>query len=115
MPSSVQDLLDAGFRFALSISRESDFAKDLVQEAYLRMIEKYNFKILDISHKSLYFKIIHRLFIDNYRQNKKKSVLSEIQYISISPIGEKTGDNIEIEYLFDNLKPMEREVLYLYY
>ena len=61
-----RDLLQAGFRYALSLGPAPGEADDLVQEAWLRL-HRARGRVRD---KALLFRAIRNLFIDNYRRER---------------------------------------------
>jgi RNA polymerase sigma-70 factor (ECF subfamily) len=61
-----RDLLNVGFRYALSLVHNEQEAEDLVQESWLRLYKKRGRKI----NKSLLFTSIRNLFIDQHRRGK---------------------------------------------
>ncbi len=61
-----RDLLQAGFRYALSLGPAPGEADDLVQEAWLRL-HRARGRVRD---KALLFRAIRNLFIDNYRRQR---------------------------------------------
>jgi RNA polymerase sigma factor (sigma-70 family) len=70
---SVDEWSDPLYRFALSMVRDSEYAKDLVQECYTRLWEKKQ-EVDHIKVKSYLFTTIHRLVIDQSRKvNSQRS------------------------------------------
>ena len=103
-----RDLLQAGFRYAFSLTHNQHEAEDLVQDVWLKLYEKEG----KISSKSLFYVSIKNLFIDKYRK-KKLFVVDEYEDLdSIQDIKFDITLN-EIEKCLEKLRPEEREVLFL--
>ena len=66
-PKELQDLLNRAYRYALSLTHNKDDAFDLVQNSYLKLIEKH--KPLIISYL---ITTIRNLYIDNKRKETLK-------------------------------------------
>ena len=70
----VNDYADALYRFALRLFRESDSAKDAVQESFLRLWQNPH----EINHPKAYlFKTLYRVFVDEQRQRKLLDTYAE--------------------------------------
>lgn len=103
-----RDLLQAGFRYAFSLTHNQHEAEDLVQDVWLKLYEKEG----KISSKSLFYVSIKNLFIDKYRK-KKLFVVDEYEELdSIQDVKFDITLN-EIERCLEKLRPEEREVLFL--
>lgn len=106
-----RDLLDAGFRYALSLVHTEPDAEDLVQESWLRLYQKKGRKI----NKSLLFTTIRNLFIDQYRRAKlavfeeldEEREFSHANYLT-SEVSIK-----DLELALAALRPEEREAIFL--
>jgi RNA polymerase sigma-70 factor (ECF subfamily) len=61
-----RDLLDAGFRYALSLTARHQDAEDLVQEAWFRLHRHAG----KVSGKPLLFTTIRNIFVDQYRRDR---------------------------------------------
>jgi len=102
------DLLQSGYRYALSLTHNEHEAEDLVQDVWLKLyIISENEK-----NKSLLFASIRNLYIDRYR--RKKLVIMD-QFDENEFIDEKLSDinNDDIEKCLGKLRPEEREALFL--
>jgi len=107
-----RDLLQAGFRYAFSLTHQHHDAEDLVQEAWIRLSRLYG----NVANKSLFFVTIRNLFIDQYR--RKNLVLID----TLEPINEPAADDDllqltltadDIEQAMGSLRAEEREVIFL--
>lgn len=109
--SQLKDLLQRGYRYALSLTHEPDQAEDLVQDAALSISRRggpWNMPFL--------ITIIRNRFIDLYRRKK---------LVPFEPLEEQAYDTYEddslpdpvehdqMEAILGGLKPAEREILYL--
>ncbi|MGB2693395.1 MAG: RNA polymerase sigma factor [Thermodesulfobacteriota bacterium] len=103
-----RDLLQSGFRYALSLTHNEHEAEDLVQDVWLKLYINSG----EIKSKSLFFTSIRNLFIDRYRKNK----LLVIEELQESNEPEDLGVDIDIgdiEKCLAKLRPEEREALFL--
>lgn len=103
-----RDLLQSGYRYALSLTHNEHEAEDIVQDVWLKLyINKRNIK-----SKSLFFTSIRNHFIDRYR--KKKLIVMEDFDESIE-VDQFSADLeiSDIEKCLKKLRPEEREALFL--
>lgn len=107
-----RDLLQAGFRYAYSLTHNHHDAEDLVQDAWLKIYAKNG----PIENKSLLFLSIRNLFIDRYRHNR---LLHFVEYdegvIGDTSFRASDADLTmeEIDGCLNDLRPEEREAIYL--
>ncbi len=107
-----RDLLQAGFRYAYSLTHNHHDAEDLVQDAWLKIYAKNG----PIENKSLLFLSIRNLFIDRYRHNR---LLHFVEYdegvIGDTSFRASDADFTmeEIDGCLNALRPEEREAIYL--
>lgn len=103
-----RDLLQSGYRYALSLTHNEQEAEDLVQDVWLKLYINSN----NENSKALFFTAIRNLFIDRYR--RKKLIVME-QFDESGIADEKLSDitNSDIEKCLKKLRPEEREVLFL--
>jgi len=107
----MKDLLQSGYRYALSLTHDEPDAEDLVQEAWLRV---YGKKGKHIS-RPLLFTAIRNIYIDHYRRNKLVVFESfdETEHSTIAPLPDREVTTADLEKALHQLKPEERESLYL--
>ena len=106
-----RDLLNAGFRFALSLVHSEADAEDLVQEAWLRLYQKKDREI----NKSLLFTSIRNLFIDQYRRGKL-AVFDQFNEDREYPDPTSLPSDVtvkDLELALAILRPEEREAIFL--
>jgi len=111
------EILNAGYRYALSLSANQQDAEDLVHDAWIRLDRRYG----KCSDKPLLFRTIRNLYIDQYRRRRKVpfSDFDENQvdqlndHNSHSSVEETVMNADEIELVMDQLRDVEREALYL--
>lgn len=108
----MKDLLQAGFRYAFSLTQSQHDAEDLVHDAWIRL----NSKQRKQCNKSLMFTTIRNLFIDQYR--RKILIVfdaldddNEPATIDDSIIG--SIEMAEIEHALQSIRVEEREAIYL--
>lgn len=104
------DLLNAGYRYALSLCSSHQDAEDIVQDAWLSADKCYN----KLPEKLHLYRIIRNLYIDKYRYTRKT------QYIVRDPIAHRpdthtvqTRSADGILRFLSQLPDVEREALYL--
>lgn len=68
--SCVERFSDGVYRFILKSLRDSETARDIVQETFLRLWENRS-KIIAGKEKSYLFTVAYRLMIDHIRYNKR--------------------------------------------
>ncbi len=108
-----RDLLQAGFRYALSLRAGYQDAEDLVQEAWYRL-HRHDGKV---ASKSLLFTAVRNIHIDRYRRDRL------VVFESLDEIGEVVDEGVDILEArlaardlvapLAMLRPEEREALFL--
>jgi RNA polymerase sigma-70 factor, ECF subfamily len=110
---SQRELLQSGFRYALSLSHHHQDAEDLTQEAWVKLSRRYG----AVASRAALFTTIRNLFIDRCRR---------AQIVPFVPLDETTPDPPEdqvvaagtkpdLESLLGSLRDGEREAIYLHY
>ncbi len=106
------ELLQDGFRFALSLTHSKEEAEDLVQESWIKLYERSG----KIESRALLFTVIRNRFIDIWRKK------SSVNMVNFDAVPEQEGVNTNpddkmlldrVHSALDELKPKEREALYL--
>jgi RNA polymerase sigma-70 factor (ECF subfamily) len=115
LPDAAQlsELLQSGFRYALSLVHHHHDAEDLVQQAWLRLQRKRNGS--EPIGRGPLFKTIRNLFIDSLRRKEvvEFEALEDETHLAGEPASD-TGVAGDLEYLLGQLKAGERELLYLH-
>lgn len=105
--------MQSGYRYALSLTHHAHDAEDLLQEAWLNLCRRYG----AVSSRAALYTAIRNLFIDRCRRNRViafdsfEEVNEPIAGTQSQPPG--TADDVEI--LLGQLRPGEREVVYLHH
>jgi len=114
VPLTDDELLQAGFRYAHSLSHNSQDSEDLVQEAWVCLWRKYG----RVESRAVLFTAVRNLFIDQCRRGKivqfdslDHPAVSEMQ----SEFTEEVGIKGDLDALLATLRASEREVLFLHY
>ncbi len=106
-----RQLLQAGYRYALSLTYHEADAEDLVQEAWLRLYKKYGGEV----GRPRLFAAVRNLFIDQHRRH---------QLVVFEPYDEEQLSTVEVsaaismedlEPALAVLRPEEREAIFLNY
>ncbi len=118
-PDGLNELLDRGFRYALSLTHDRSGAEDLVQDAAMAMLGR------DAEWEQPYFfATIRNRFIDRYRRDQRVTFVS-LETETNAGISERSGaphrdfeprDSFEAAHLHEALGALrddEREALFL--
>lgn len=107
-----RDLLQAGFRYALSLKAAPADAEDLVQEAWLRLYRRHG----RVRDKALLFTAIRNLFIDRYRR-ERLVVIEAVDDIDAAddetPLLDDQLRAADLAEPLSRLRSEEREALFL--
>lgn len=114
--SSEQDvaLLNAGYRYALSLSASDCDAEDLVHDAWVRLMRHQRYS----PDKPLLYRTIRNLYIDRFRRRRK---FPEVEYQEfdqdlVGSAADQSSDLIkadEMNEVLARLRDQERETLFL--
>lgn len=107
-----RQLIQAGYRYALSLTHRQHEAEDLVQQACLKSIRSQG----NLVGKSYLFVAIRHLFYDLGRLPCNASFSDAIHETVVDAKANHTADvdrRIDIEHLLSCLRTDEREVLFL--
>ena len=97
--------LDPLYRFALGLVRDPDLAADLVQDTYVRAIERYSQYRGDGSLLSWLRQMLHNLAVDRARRSRHEVVVEDVEErwradsytVDPSVITERIADRDELE------------------
>ena len=112
------ELLNFGYRYALSLSGNQQDAEDLVHDAWIRLDKRYG----ECTEKALLFRTIRNLYIDQYRRRQIIHFVDESeQCLPVVPFNAGVYSELEKNYIaaeemqiaLDHLRDVERENLYL--
>ncbi len=113
------DLLNAGFRYAYSLSGNQQDAEDLVHDAWIRLDRRYG----RVSEKPLLFRTIRNLYIDQYRRRQVIHFVDDYdtEHDATYSDAQSHESAIELRYLdaealqlsLNRLRDVEREYLFL--
>lgn len=106
-----RELLDDGYRYALSLAHDGHDAEDLVQQAFFRLYRAYG----RVATKAVLFTTIRNLFFDSCRRPKLVIRLDRPEDSEQEPSGMalEPGASIDLDDLLAHLRHEEREALYL--
>ena len=107
------DILNNGYRYALSLCSNRQDAEDIVHDAWIRLDKRYR----KSPEKALLYRTIRNLYIDGYRRSQRIhfSEFNEGAHASESEVG-PSGQRItsdEMSRFLHQLRDVEREALYL--
>jgi RNA polymerase sigma-70 factor, ECF subfamily len=108
--SDQRELLQVAFRYAFSLTHHQCDAEDLVQSAWLKLLSMK----AKVPAKNLLLVTIRNLFFDELRRRKIISFCTldeQEQMVSKSATHSAFGD---IDAMLSELRPTEREALFLY-
>ncbi len=105
-----KDLLQAGYRYALSLRTGADDADDLVQEAWYRL-HRHGGRAGSKAHL---FTVIRNIYVDRWRRDQLIAFepLDEVAD-SRTAIDDGQYDALRLARLLDSLRAAEREALFL--
>ncbi len=104
------DILNSGYRYALSLCTDRQDAEDIVHDAWIRLDKRYG----KSPEKSLLYTTIRNLYIDRYRRARKIqfSEFEEQAYVPADPADSRLTPR-EMNAFLRQLRDVEREALYL--
>lgn len=107
------ELLQSGYRYALSLTHHRHDAEDLLQEAWLNLCRRYG----AASSRAALYTTIRHLFIDRCRRNRviAFAAVEEMAQPLPAPPESPPGTADDVESLLGQLRPGEREAVYLHY
>jgi len=116
---SASELLQHGYRFALSLTHSPHDAEDLVQQSWLKLSRAYG----EVNSKSVLFRTIKNLLTDQYRRGKvvvfeplakeETDAESDSPHLANDPGFTEPGVEGDLDSLLAHLNHREREILYL--
>ncbi|MEM6797138.1 MAG: sigma-70 family RNA polymerase sigma factor [Acidobacteriota bacterium] len=113
MSSSQSDLeiLQSGYRYALSLTGDPSEAEDLAQQGWLRLFKRYG----GARGVSAMLTTVRRLFIDRYRRGRRVPLVA-LEDLQEEPrdLAMPTVGRVDMERLLARLRSAEREALYLH-
>lgn len=105
-----RSMIQAGYRFALSLTQHPEEAEDIVQQSCFRVIAKKG----RLHSRAYLFQAIRNLFYDLERR-KKLIPFERIDDVPPPFVETDPGMQMDIETELNRLTSEEREVLYLNY
>jgi len=105
--------MQCGYRYALSLTHQVHDAEDLLQEAWLNLCQRYG----SASSRATLYTAIRNLFIDRCRRQRViafDSIDAMSDLVAALPELPK-GTAGDVETLLGQLRPGEREAVYLHY
>ncbi|MEM8960483.1 MAG: RNA polymerase sigma factor [Acidobacteriota bacterium] len=105
--SDLDQLLARGYRYALSLTHDHARAEDLVQDAWLSILEREAPR-----HVGYFFRTIRNRFLDLEKRRRLVAVepLDESVEVGVEPVSIDVED---VERGLGTLRALEREALYL--
>lgn len=110
---------DALYGFALKLTKTAEDAKDLVQDTFLRAVRYVNHYEEGTNTRSWLFRMMHNLFINSYRREKKNPIIkvkedSDFPFdISVKPAVYEHSFSDEVMLAFNSLNPDMKAALFL--
>lgn len=107
------ELMQSGYRYALSLTHHAHDAEDLLQEAWLNLCRRYG----ATGSRAALYTTIRNLFIDRCRRNRVIAFdsMEEMAQPLAAPPELPPGTAGDVETLLGQLRPGEREAVYLHY
>jgi RNA polymerase sigma factor (sigma-70 family) len=108
----VDDHSDGVYRFVLHNIRDVDKAKDIVQDAFVKMWDKVN-EVEYAKSKSYIFTAAYHTMIDSIRKEKKYSSFEDVEYILPAQNKEYLGLKEILRDAVNRLPEIQRSVVLL--
>ena len=105
------------YHIAYDIIKDVDKSEDIVEEAFLRIIEHLN-EVEDVTSKKTknwIAIIVKNLAIDSYRRKKREIPLEDVEEVPTSEEGILVKDEYDMKKLIAKLPSHHRDMLYLTY
>ena len=107
----VEELSNQLYRFALSMQKDEDEAKDAVQDAFAKLWERRD-QVNPEKVKSYLFTAVHHKIIDNFRKGKRQQSIDETQITE--RVKQETHDlNAVLHEALNTLPEIQRSVILL--
>jgi len=100
-------------RYLVAVTRQPDFAEDILQEAYCRLLTAGRPEMDEQQTRSYLFRIATNLVRDRWRRGKESPLPQNSE--EISPMDPEFDDKLHVRQAFERLKPRERQLLWLAY
>lgn len=110
--TTVDQFSDGVFRFIWKNIRDSEKAKDIVQDAFIKLWENAD-KIASDKAKSYLFTTAYRRMIDIIRREKKQGNWEEVKTIDYSHNQNYTGPSEALEEALNKLSEIQKSVIML--
>ena len=110
--TTVDQFSDGVFRFIWKNIRDSEKAKDIVQDAFIKLWENAD-KIASDKAKSYLFTTAYRRMIDIIRREKKQGNWEEVKTIDYSHNQNYTGLSEALEEALNKLSEIQKSVIML--
>lgn len=109
-----EELIQSGYRYALSLCHRADDAADLIQQACLKILQLKG----EVPSRSYLFRTVRNLFIDEWRHRPRRTPVGMNEVISddrlqVPTHADDVQRQLDIATLLSCLRMEEREVLYL--
>ena len=109
------DQLQPSYRYAMSLTNDHDVAMDIVHTAYAHLLARGTGDIKN--EQGYFFRCIRNMFIDKKRFDDRWLIVDEAEHpqdISLTTLESLAIDQDLLNKLWSQLKPLERELLYLW-
>lgn len=106
-----RELLQSAYRYALSLTGDPGTAEDLAHQGWLRLLRRHG----KVPRQGSLFLTVRRLFIDCYRRDRR------VEFVPLEDLDREPPvppvpviERFDLERLLGELRPKEREALYLH-
>jgi RNA polymerase sigma-70 factor (ECF subfamily) len=103
------------YNFILKSLNYSEFADDVFQETVLRALKYFKSYKKEKSFNTWLYSIAHNEIKRHYKQNKKHTLITDIDKLRESKVNNSQELVKEIYRYAEQLKPKQREVFFLFY
>ena len=106
------ELLQCGYRYAVSLTHHHADAEDIAQQAWVNLCRRHG----RVASRAALFTTIRHLFIDRCRRDRVVA-FDSLEESTAEPVNESVdaGVQCDLQQLLGELRPGEREVIYLHH
>lgn len=113
----VEPLYERAYTFAAHLTGSSVDAEDLMQEALLQALRKFDSLREPARFKSWFYRILHNTWLESGRRKQRRPTVSMAPegFLQVADASLGPADRYsEVDYLLQHINPIQRETLLLF-